>query len=375
MEFGNRRTAFGYTFALGQERGVGTVTVVDGGDRGVDADVIGDGTGPSSSSSSPPSSSSSSSSDGTKRRRKKKKSGNSKDLRREFIGMAKAVDRGQWANVYSPGGDDGFSFTAKSGLPDRQKLFTVLGIESSCDDTGAAVVRSDGLILGESLASQHAIHEEFGGVVPALAKAAHESQIDRVVTEALSRAGLSSVADVDGIGVTVGPGLEICLRVGCEKARGMAMEHGKVFVGVHHLEAHILMARLPFEGGGDGDGGVEVGGRALLDFPFLALLVSGGHCQLLKCLGVGRYTIIGGTIDDSLGEAYDKIARLLNLPVGGGSGPAVESPSPSHIPSTTSSPATSNNTGSNSNSSSCSGCNSPGPTAHNSCTITSPYRS
>merc|ERR1740136_482406 len=134
------------------------------------------------------------------------------------------------------------SLSDKNSIKGLNIVSATSGIESSCDDTGAAVVRSDGLILGESLASQHAIHEEFGGVVPALAKAAHESQIDRVVTEALSRAGLSSVADVDGIGVTVGPGLEICLRVGCEKARGMAMEHGKVFVGVHHLEAHILMA-------------------------------------------------------------------------------------------------------------------------------------
>lgn len=260
-----------------------------------------------------------------KRRNNKDKSGREK--RRQFIGKAKAVDRGQWANIYSPGGDNGVSFTALSGLPDRSKPFIVLGIESSCDDTGAAVVRSDGVILGESLASQNEIHEEWGGIVPGLAKNAHEEKIDLVIQEAISRAGLKSVAEVDAIGVTVGPGLEICLRVGCNKARDLAMEHMKPFVGIHHLEAHILMARLPFDetakftiGGSDG---IHQSSRSI-QFPFLALLVSGGHCQLLKCNGIGKYSIIGGTIDDSLGEAFDKTARLLGLPTGGGGGPAIE---------------------------------------------------
>lgn len=263
-------------------------------------------------------------------RKKKKKKGNkmSKEKRREFIGKRKAVDNGRWSVAYAPGGKDGISFEAKSGLPDRTKPFTVLGIESSCDDTGAAVLRSDGVILGESLASQSEIHEEFGGIVPGLAKTAHEEKIDSVVNEAILRAGLNSVADVDAIGVTVGPGLEICLRVGCNKARELAMEHKKPFVSVHHLEAHILMARLPFD---DNNAKFNVGGteavhesKRTVQFPFLALLVSGGHCQLMKCLGIGRYEIIGGTIDDSLGEAFDKTARLLGLPVGGGGGPAVE---------------------------------------------------
>jgi len=260
---------------------------------------------------------------------KKKKNGNKgiKDKRREFIGKAKAVDNGRWSTVYAPGGEDGFTFLAKSGLPDRSKPFTVLGIESSCDDTGAAVLRSDGVILGESLASQSEIHEEFGGIVPGLAKTAHEEKIDSVVNEAIANAGLSSVADVDAIGVTVGPGLEICLRVGCNKARELAIKYKKPFVGVHHLEAHIVMARLPFNEsaqftvGGSDD--IHESKRAIA-FPFLALLVSGGHCQLMKCLGIGRYEIIGGTIDDSLGEAFDKTARLLGLPIGGGGGPAVE---------------------------------------------------
>ena len=255
-----------------------------------------------------------------KRDETKKKSGREK--RREFIGMAKAVDRGQWSAVYAPGGNTtGLNFESKSGLPPHHKTkpFTVLGVESSCDDTGAAVVRSDGKILGEALASQHHIHEEFGGVVPGLAKSAHEREIDGVIALALERAGMGSAAEVDAVGVTVGPGLEICLRVGCRRASDIAVEFGKPFVAVHHLEAHILMARIP-AGDGDGDGptSADVSSDRAMEFPFLALLVSGGHCQILKCLGVGRYSIIGGTMDDSLGEAYDKVGRMLGLPVGGG---------------------------------------------------------
>lgn len=120
----------------------------------------------------------------------------------------------------------------------------MLGIETSCDDTGAAVVRSDGVILGEALASQYQIHEQWGGVVPGLARDAHASVIDSMVQEALSKAGLANAGEVDAIGVTVGPGLEICLRVGCETAKGLAEKHKKPFVAVHHLEAHCLMARL-----------------------------------------------------------------------------------------------------------------------------------
>ena len=282
-----------------------------------------------------------------------------KKKRSQFIGLAKAVDRGtgQYQVTYKPGdGPDGTVFNALSGLPPSlsstpfssspptSKLFTVLGIESSCDDTGAAIVRSDGTILGEGLASQESIHEEWGGVVPNLAQKAHESNIDRVITEALSQAGMTSVADVDAIGVTVGPGLEICLRVGCNRARELAMKYNKPFVGVHHLEAHILMARMAsaprrtanksnssddnvcssdeWSDGKDVDDDDDDDDE--LSFPFLALLVSGGHCQIMKCIGVGRYEILGGTLDDSLGEAFDKTARLLGLPVGGGGGPAVE---------------------------------------------------
>ncbi|KAL7460841.1 hypothetical protein ACHAXS_001281 [Conticribra weissflogii] len=252
-----------------------------------------------------------------------------REKRRKFIGMAKAVDRGQWAVTYSPGGSDGSSFVSRSGLPDLTKPFCVLGIESSCDDTGAAVVRSDGKILGESLASQHEIHEQWGGVVPGLAKNAHEEKIDEVISDALKKANMR-IDDVDAIGVTVGPGLEICLRVGCNRAKDLAMKYSKPFVGVHHLEAHILMSRIPSVENNSDQGMLQsstvtndISARAM-DFPFLALLVSGGHCQILKCLGIGKYSIVGGTLDDSLGEAFDKTARLLGLPVGGGGGPAVE---------------------------------------------------
>ncbi|KAG7351002.1 DNA-binding/iron metalloprotein/AP endonuclease [Nitzschia inconspicua] len=243
-----------------------------------------------------------------KQKQKAAKAAAAKERRRKFIGLAKAVDRGQFATTYQPGGPTGDMFEAKSGLPPRKDDFIVLGIESSCDDTGAAVVRSDGVILGEALASQSHIHEEWGGVVPGLAKTAHEEALDRVIQTALDEAG-TTLHDVDAIGVTVGPGLEICLRVGAQRACELAQEYNKPFVGIHHLEAHIMMARLE---------------NRELEWPFLSLLVSGGHCQILSCHGVGNYSILGGTLDDSLGECFDKTARLLGLPVGGGGGPAVE---------------------------------------------------
>ena len=203
--------------------------------------------------------------------------------------------------------------SALSGLPDVSRPFVVLGIETSCDDTAAAVVRSDGAILGEAVVSQHEIHAEFGGIVPGLARDAHETAIDEVVGLALERSGLGSVADVDAVAATVGPGLEICLRVGARKAVGLARAFRKPFVAAHHLEAHCLVSRLP---GGDGD--------APPAFPFLALLASGGHCQLLWIRGVGDISVLGGTLDDALGEAYDKAARMLDLAAPTGGGPAVE---------------------------------------------------
>jgi N6-L-threonylcarbamoyladenine synthase len=260
-----------------------------------------------------------------------------RDKRRKLIGLAKAMDHGQPGMVTYQlpvmSSSDRRQYVAASGLPNRTRPFLVLGIESSCDDTGAAIVRSDGVILGEALASQSDIHEPFGGVVPGLARDAHVEAMDRILHLAVTRAGLQSVQEVDAIGATVGPGLEICLRVGATKARQLALLYQKPFVGVHHLEAHILMARLPTSNNNNDNNNNLVVTPATdhvhemtrtMEFPFLALLVSGGHCQILKCLDIGKYSILGGTLDDSLGEAYDKVARLLGLPVGGGGGPAVE---------------------------------------------------
>ena len=203
------------------------------------------------------------------------------------------------------------SHSVLAAPPQLPASFTVLGIETSCDDTGVAVVRCDGTILGESIASQAELHEEWGGVMPGIARDAHAEALNRTIAEALDRAGLQSVADVDAVAVTVGPGLEICLRVGTEAAKALALEHEKPFVAVHHLEAHVLMARLACQ-------------PEPPPFPFLTLLVSGGHCQLLYSKGVGDHLVIGSTLDDALGEAYDKVARLLGLPIGGGGGPALE---------------------------------------------------
>ena len=221
---------------------------------------------------------------------------------RRKVGLPKSIDDGKSAQT--------FLRPVKLHVPPTP-TFTVLGIETSCDDTGVAIVRSDGTILGEALASQAALHEEWGGVVPGLARDAHAEALDRVVTEALKNANMSSVAEVDAVGVTVGPGLEICLRVGTEGAKALALKHNKPFVGVHHLEAHVLMARL-------------AAGIDSVPFPFLTLLTSGGHCQLLLTKGIGQHTVLGSTLDDALGEAFDKVARLLELPVGGGGGPALE---------------------------------------------------
>ncbi|CAB9515444.1 tRNA N6-adenosine threonylcarbamoyltransferase [Seminavis robusta] len=269
-------------------------------------------------------------------KKKEKRFNEARNKRRKLIGLAKAMDHGQPGIVtyQLPRHSETKDYLAASGLPDRTRPFTVLGIESSCDDTGAAVVRSDGVILGEALASQGDIHEQWGGVVPGLARDAHEDAIDRIVDLAVERAGFSSIQEIDAIGVTIGPGLEICLRVGATKARELAQTFQKPFVGVHHLEAHILMARLPLEEASPSTAttnnfvfpATDLVHETVrtMQFPFLALLVSGGHCQIMKCLDIGKYSIIGGTLDDSLGEAYDKVARLLGLPVGGGGGPAVE---------------------------------------------------
>ena len=184
----------------------------------------------------------------------------------------------------------------------------VLGIETSCDETAAAVLAADGAVLAEAVLSQQE-HAAFGGVVPEIAARAHLAHLPGLVARVMQQAGLG-FADLGGIAATSGPGLIGGLIVGAGFAKGAAMAHGLPFVAVNHLEAHALTARLP---------GVVPGGLA---FPYLLLLVSGGHCQCVSVEGVGRHVRLGGTIDDAVGEAFDKVAKLMGL--GWPGGPALE---------------------------------------------------
>lgn len=176
----------------------------------------------------------------------------------------------------------------------------VLGIESSCDETAAAILAPDGAILAEAVLSQ-ADHARYGGVVPEIAARAHLRHLPGLVRDVLDRAGLT-VGGLAGVAATSGPGLIGGLIVGSALGKGMALAGGLPFVAVNHLEAHALTARLT-------DG---------LAFPYLLLLVSGGHCQCVAVDGVGRYRRLGGTIDDAVGEAFDKVGKLLGLPWPGG---------------------------------------------------------
>ncbi|MDO9526783.1 MAG: tRNA (adenosine(37)-N6)-threonylcarbamoyltransferase complex transferase subunit TsaD [Gemmobacter sp.] len=189
------------------------------------------------------------------------------------------------------------------------QTLTFLGLESSCDDTAAAVVRHapDGAaqILSSVVAGQDALHAAFGGVVPEIAARAHAERMDLCVEDALLQAGVT-LADLDGIAVTAGPGLIGGVLAGVMCAKGLAAVTGLPLIGVNHLAGHALTPRLT-------DG---------LAFPYLMLLVSGGHCQFLRVDSATDFTRLGGTIDDAPGEAFDKTAKLLGLPQPGG--PAVE---------------------------------------------------
>lgn len=190
-----------------------------------------------------------------------------------------------------------------------RRTLTVLGLETSCDETAAAVVRGDlpgpGDILSNVVHSQLDDHKPFGGVVPEIAARAHVEIIDGVVENALKESGLE-LAQIDAIAATAGPGLIGGVMVGLTTAKALALAAGKPVVAVNHLEAHALTARLTFG----------------LRFPFLLLLISGGHCQLLAVEGVGLFRLYGTTIDDAVGEAFDKTAKLLGLDYPGG--PALE---------------------------------------------------
>ncbi|WP_417409544.1 tRNA (adenosine(37)-N6)-threonylcarbamoyltransferase complex transferase subunit TsaD [Hoeflea sp.] len=185
----------------------------------------------------------------------------------------------------------------------------ILGIETSCDETAASVVRrhpdGSGEILSDVVLSQLDLHAAFGGVVPELAARSHVTTLDRLVRQALEESAVK-LPDIDAIAVTSGPGLIGGLMVGLMTAKAMAMAAGKPFIGINHLEGHALTARLTDN----------------VAFPYLLLLVSGGHTQIVLVKGVNDYERWGTTIDDALGEAFDKTAKLLGLGYPGG--PAVE---------------------------------------------------
>jgi N6-L-threonylcarbamoyladenine synthase len=181
-----------------------------------------------------------------------------------------------------------------------------LGLESSCDDTAAALVTSDRRILAQVVVSQNEAHRPFGGVVPEIAARAHVQILPDLIRRVLAEANVE-IDDVDAIAATAGPGLIGGVMVALLTAKGLAIAANKPLVAVNHLEGHALSPRLI-----DPD----------LDFPYLLLLVSGGHCQLLEVLEVGSYRRLATTIDDAAGEAFDKAAKLLGLAYPGG--PAIE---------------------------------------------------
>jgi len=185
------------------------------------------------------------------------------------------------------------------------RVMTVLGIETSCDETAAAVVRGrppgPGTMLSNVVLSQLDAHRPYGGVVPEIAARAHVEALDAIVARALEDAGVR-IDELDAVAATAGPGLIGGVMVGLLTAKAIALGANKPLIAVNHLEAHALTARL----------------AAGIEFPFLLLLISGGHCQLLAVEGVGRYRLYGATIDDAVGEAFDKTAKLIGLPYPGG---------------------------------------------------------
>ena len=182
----------------------------------------------------------------------------------------------------------------------------ILGLESSCDDSAAALVDSDRRILAHAVVGQNAAHRPFGGVVPEIAARAHVEMLPPLIRQVLAEARVE-VNEVDAIAATAGPGLIGGVMVALLAGKGLALATGKPLIAVNHLEGHALSPRLV---------------DPALDFPYLLLLVSGGHCQLLEVTGVGRYRRLATTIDDAVGEAFDKAAKLLGLDYPGG--PALE---------------------------------------------------
>ncbi len=190
-----------------------------------------------------------------------------------------------------------------------KKKLTFLGIETSCDETAAAIIQenNDGSakILSSVVSSQIKEHKKFGGVVPEIAARAHIENIDFIINEALNESKIS-IEDIDGVAATAGPGLIVCLTVGLNIGKSIAAFSNKPFIGVNHLEGHALSPGL----------------KNKIEFPYLLLLISGGHTQYLIVRDINHYEQLGTTIDDALGEAFDKTAKMLGLGYPGG--PAVE---------------------------------------------------
>lgn len=202
------------------------------------------------------------------------------------------------------------TFAAHGGLDwSEESAGPLLAIESSCDETAVAILAPDGQVLAEAVLSQFADHAPFGGVVPEIAARAHLVHLPGMVRQLLDETGLAP-RDLRAVAATSGPGLIGGLLVGAGFGKGLALAAGCPFIAVNHLEGHALTARLP---------GLVPGGAP---FPYLLLLLSGGHCQCVAVEGIGRYRRLGGTIDDAVGEAFDKVAKLLGLPIPGG--PALE---------------------------------------------------
>jgi N6-L-threonylcarbamoyladenine synthase len=178
---------------------------------------------------------------------------------------------------------------------------TILGIETSCDETAVAIVRDDRTIVAQRVLSQLADHQPYGGVVPEIAARAHLDHLDGLITDVMQMADMD-YADLDAIAATAGPGLIGGVMTGLLTAKGLAMATGKPLLAINHIEAHALSPRL--------NPGVA--------FPYVLLLVSGGHCQIVWVEKLGSYQVIGHTIDDAVGEAFDKVAKLLGLGYPGG---------------------------------------------------------
>ena len=181
----------------------------------------------------------------------------------------------------------------------------VLGLETSCDETAAAVLKDGETLLSNIINDQIDIHSEYGGIVPELAGRSHNERVHRVIIEAIQKAGVE-LRDIDLIAVTMGPGLIGSLLVGLNTAKGLSYGLKKPMIGVNHLEGHVLAIFL----------------QKKVEFPFIALVVSGGHTELYRVSGFGQYKLLGKTRDDAAGESFDKVGKMLGLPYPGG--PAIE---------------------------------------------------